>query len=203
MNNFKPGGLRHRKDDLGGRPRSDADYSTKKRFDKKPNFESRGNGGGNRYENRGPKEMQLFSATCTTCGNKCEVPFKPDGTKPVLCRDCFAKKNSAPGNFERNDRPSYDRKPERNFDAPRPQSAPGVTKADLEQLTKKLSAIETVVAELLTIVKTRHAEHTAHEVTEVAEVAKPVAPKEKKAPAKKVAAKKAAKKAVKKTAKDK
>ena len=142
--------------------------------------------------------MQLFSATCTTCGNKCEVPFKPDGTKPVLCRDCFAKKNSAPGNFERNDRPAYDRKPERSFDTPRPQSAPGVTKADLEQLTKKLSAIEAVVAELLTIVKTRHAEHTT---PEVAEVAKPVAPKEKKAPAKKVAAKKATKKAVKKTSK--
>ncbi len=197
MNNFKPGGLRHRKDDLGGRPRSDADYSTKKRFDKKPRFE----GGGNRYENRGPKEMQLYSATCTTCGNKCEVPFKPDGMKPVLCRDCFAKKNSAPGNFERNDRPTFDRKPERSFDTPRPQSAPGVTKADLEQLTKKLSAIEAVVAELLTIVKTRHAEHRAPQVVEVAEESAPVAPK-KRAPAKKVATKKiAVKKVVKKKTK--
>lgn len=34
-------------------------------------------------------ERTLHRATCTECGDECQVPFKPDGTKPVLCRNCF------------------------------------------------------------------------------------------------------------------
>ena len=48
-------------------------------------------GGGNRRNfNRGPREMH--KATCAECKQECEVPFKPNGEKPVLCRDCFTKK---------------------------------------------------------------------------------------------------------------
>ena len=35
---------------------------------------------------------QMFRATCSDCGNSCEVPFKPSGGKPVLCSDCFGNK---------------------------------------------------------------------------------------------------------------
>lgn len=31
----------------------------------------------------------MFQATCSECGNSCEVPFKPRGDKPVFCSDCF------------------------------------------------------------------------------------------------------------------
>jgi CxxC-x17-CxxC domain-containing protein len=41
-------------------------------------------GGG--YE-RAPREM--FSATCASCGREAQVPFRPSGTKPVYCSDCF------------------------------------------------------------------------------------------------------------------
>jgi CxxC-x17-CxxC domain-containing protein len=34
-----------------------------------------------------PREMH--KATCADCGKECEVPFKPDGSKPVYCRDCY------------------------------------------------------------------------------------------------------------------
>lgn len=37
---------------------------------------------------RGAREM--FSATCATCGREAQVPFRPNGTKPVYCRECFA-----------------------------------------------------------------------------------------------------------------
>jgi CxxC-x17-CxxC domain-containing protein len=30
-----------------------------------------------------------FPVTCDECGCETTVPFKPTGTKPVLCRDCF------------------------------------------------------------------------------------------------------------------
>jgi len=36
-----------------------------------------------------PREMH--KATCADCGKECEVPFKPDGSKPVYCRDCYQK----------------------------------------------------------------------------------------------------------------
>ena len=46
-------------------------------------------GGGFRSGNDRPKEMH--DATCSSCGNACQVPFRPTGDKPVFCRDCFAK----------------------------------------------------------------------------------------------------------------
>ena len=36
---------------------------------------------------RGPREM--FSATCSNCGNEARVPFRPTSGKPVYCDDCF------------------------------------------------------------------------------------------------------------------
>ena len=38
----------------------------------------------------GPREMH--KATCSECGNECEVPFKPAEGKPVYCKDCYMKK---------------------------------------------------------------------------------------------------------------
>jgi CxxC-x17-CxxC domain-containing protein len=37
----------------------------------------------------GPREM--FSAQCSSCGNQCEVPFRPNGKKPVFCSNCFKR----------------------------------------------------------------------------------------------------------------
>jgi CxxC-x17-CxxC domain-containing protein len=38
------------------------------------------------------QKRQLFPATCSECGNQCEVPFQPKADRPVYCRDCFAKR---------------------------------------------------------------------------------------------------------------
>lgn len=46
-------------------------------------------------------EKQMHQATCATCGDSCEVPFKPNGRKPIYCRACFGGKEGAP---QRNDR---------------------------------------------------------------------------------------------------
>ena len=35
----------------------------------------------------GPREMH--KVTCDECGKETEVPFKPDGSRPVYCRECF------------------------------------------------------------------------------------------------------------------
>ncbi len=49
---------------------------------KRPNM-SRG------FNRSGPRET--FKATCSDCGQECDVPFKPTQGKPVYCNECFKK----------------------------------------------------------------------------------------------------------------
>jgi len=42
------------------------------------------------YRRREPREMH--KATCADCGQECEVPFKPDPSRPVYCKECWAKR---------------------------------------------------------------------------------------------------------------
>jgi len=35
----------------------------------------------------------MHKTTCDECGKTCEVPFKPMGSKPVYCRECFQSDN--------------------------------------------------------------------------------------------------------------
>jgi CxxC-x17-CxxC domain-containing protein len=46
-----------------------------------------GNGGYGAGRDRGTREM--FTATCSNCGNEARVPFRPTSGKPVYCSDCF------------------------------------------------------------------------------------------------------------------
>ena len=39
---------------------------------------------------RPPREMH--KVTCAECNVETEVPFKPDGSRPVYCRDCYQKR---------------------------------------------------------------------------------------------------------------
>lgn len=34
---------------------------------------------------------QMFKINCSECGQETEVPFKPDGQRPVYCRECYQK----------------------------------------------------------------------------------------------------------------
>jgi CxxC-x17-CxxC domain-containing protein len=47
---------------------------------------------GRNYEST-PREM--FNVTCADCGTETQVPFKPDGERPVYCRDCYKKRRPA------------------------------------------------------------------------------------------------------------
>ena len=37
-----------------------------------------------------PQRREMFDVTCTKCSKECQVPFKPTGSKPVLCSACFS-----------------------------------------------------------------------------------------------------------------
>ena len=34
-------------------------------------------------------DREMHQVTCADCGKETEVPFKPDGRRPVYCRDCY------------------------------------------------------------------------------------------------------------------
>jgi len=55
-------------------------------------------GGGSRggYSS-GPREM--FSATCSSCGREAQVPFRPTGSKPVYCSDCFSSQRGSSSRY--------------------------------------------------------------------------------------------------------
>lgn len=42
---------------------------------------------------RGSREM--FSVTCSSCGQEAQVPFQPSGDKPVYCSTCFEKRRGS------------------------------------------------------------------------------------------------------------
>lgn len=54
--------------------------------------DSGGYGGGYSSRPRQPREM--FTATCSSCGNEAQVPFRPTSGKPVYCNDCFASRRA-------------------------------------------------------------------------------------------------------------
>lgn len=57
------------------------------------------------------EDRQMFKAICSKCGKECEVPFKPTGSKPVYCRDCFRtmRDSDSRSTYDRGSRkPSFD-----------------------------------------------------------------------------------------------
>lgn len=35
------------------------------------------------------REREMFTVTCSGCGQETQVPFNPTAGRPVYCRDCF------------------------------------------------------------------------------------------------------------------
>lgn len=51
-----------------------------------------GHQGGNRGGGGGFREMH--PATCAECGTETQVPFVPNGSRPVYCSDCYRNQRS-------------------------------------------------------------------------------------------------------------
>ncbi len=102
--------------------------------------------GGDSYGGRGGSRdggfdrPTMHSATCAECGSHCEVPFKPNGKKPILCSNCFKRDGGeGPKRFDapRSDRPSFDR-PSFNDRAP---ARSGQDEAAMRAINEKLDKI--------------------------------------------------------------
>jgi CxxC-x17-CxxC domain-containing protein len=67
----------------------------RERDDRRPGFVARPPQDFGRRD-RGDKK-ELFDAVCAHCGKACQVPFRPNGQKPVYCKECFnSDRGSAP-----------------------------------------------------------------------------------------------------------
>jgi CxxC-x17-CxxC domain-containing protein len=80
------------------------------------------------------QDRPKFQATCDTCGDNCEVPFRPDGSRPIYCRACFGKKNGE-------SQPSFERKAAPSNFAPQGFDA----RAEFKSLNSKLDRILTAL----------------------------------------------------------
>ncbi len=77
---------------------------------------SGGYGGGKKFgggqswnkgsDSRGFAKPEMHNATCAECGNACQVPFKPNGRKPIYCSNCFKKEDKAGGDMRFEQRPA-------------------------------------------------------------------------------------------------
>ena len=47
------------------------------------------------FDSKTSGRPSMHKATCSECGNVCEVPFKPSGNKPVFCSNCFKRDNNS------------------------------------------------------------------------------------------------------------
>ncbi|MEK7653351.1 MAG: CxxC-x17-CxxC domain-containing protein [Patescibacteria group bacterium] len=72
------------------RPTGDRPVFCRTCFGKHGKTNSAGPGAKN-YQRSDSDNKRMFEAVCSKCGNKCEVPFRPTGDKPVYCSQCFDK----------------------------------------------------------------------------------------------------------------
>jgi CxxC-x17-CxxC domain-containing protein len=91
----------------------------------------------------GPLEMH--QATCVACHKFCEVPFKPNGKKPVFCRDCFATQESGATTRQYASKPAYaERTVVRSSIVPRQDDL----RSEVQALTIKIDTLTRMVAAL-------------------------------------------------------
>lgn len=91
---------------------------------------------------REPRPLEMHQATCISCKKFCEVPFKPNGKKPVFCRDCFGRQDSEPARAHA--RPASERGIARASIVPRtPDLAReiGELSAKIDTLTRMVEAL--------------------------------------------------------------
>jgi CxxC-x17-CxxC domain-containing protein len=99
----------------------------------------------------GSEVFQKFDAICSNCGKKCQVPFRPDGEKPVYCKDCFdmpRKAMTGKKKFSANTTPRFSGSANFGSTALTASAAGGKSVADL---TRQIAAMNTKIDTMLKI----------------------------------------------------
>lgn len=81
------------------------------------------------------RPTEMHQATCNSCHKLCDVPFRPNGKKPIYCRDCFKSQEAAP---------AYAR-PNRTESFRREEGGAGDMKKELSILNSKIDRLITAI----------------------------------------------------------
>ena len=107
---------------------------------------TRGNSGKKYAKKSFGDKPAMHQTICSECDQECEVPFKPNGLKPVFCRNCFKSKegDSSPRKFLGKESTV------KNFGERRfaPKTSHEITSEQFKILNSKLDEILRVVADL-------------------------------------------------------
>jgi len=147
------------------------------------------------------RSTELFDAICADCGKSCQVPFKPNGKKPVYCKECFSRNE---GGGESGSRPVRDFSAAARPIAPfKPAPAP-VSDKRIDDLKIQLDSVNYKLEKLIKMIEGSKAEAPkptpAPIKAEAAKVVAPVIKTEAKAAPAKVAPAKTVKAVAKKSA---
>ena len=131
---------------------------------------------------------ELFDAQCNSCHKRCQVPFRPNGKKPVYCSDCFKKDDARPAHTS-----SY-----HSASSARPVRSTTHEASDrqLQELKREVQAMSATLKELVVTVDTFN--RATALTLEIQKHFPKETPVSKKTPAKKMATKAAIKKSAKK-----
>jgi CxxC-x17-CxxC domain-containing protein len=100
----------------------------------------------------------MHQAVCSDCGNNCEVPFRPSGSKPVFCSDCFRGHDQAPARDAGRGR-DFSSAPRRFEErAPRPSFSSGPKDNNIED---RLSALHVKLDKVIALLSDTSAPKTA------------------------------------------
>jgi len=70
-------------------------------------FRNKGNAEPRKFSGRDSRRFSsdnkiMHKAICDACGKECEVPFRPTGSKPIYCNQCFGKEDKNKGSSQAN-----------------------------------------------------------------------------------------------------
>jgi CxxC-x17-CxxC domain-containing protein len=105
-------------------------------------------------------KLVLHRATCSTCGQSCEVPFRPSDDRPVFCKNCFDKNDVSAkgGRFDKRDN-----SPSRSF------SAPSTPDPRIDNLQKQVETLSYKLDKVLKLLQPATATTSGDEATEAAD----------------------------------
>ncbi len=139
-------------------------------------------GGSRPFQKNSFAQKELFNAECNGCGTRCQVPFRPNGKKPVYCSNCFTK----------NDTRSAPRANSSTYRPEQRSASVQIPDRQIQDLKREIEAMNATLQKLVTAVD------TFNRATALTLEIQKHFPKEETASEMKPAAKKAAAKVVKK-----
>lgn len=135
-------------------------------------------------------QKELFDAECNSCHKSCQVPFRPNGKKPVYCRDCFTPDETRDVRPQGTRFKQHDARQQRSFAQP----APATPDPRIDSLKRQLDTIQASLEKLIATVESgNRTAALAKEVRKYVPAAKPAEASARKGFTKKVSSSVAAK----------